>query len=596
MQAQVRAARLSVVHATTCLPMLDRVMDLSLPIYRRRIPFEHAALGLVEPDESLRLQWVRSEGVSTRLLQDAVLPLSVTSLVPVLEAGRPVVRNDLRAWAARHPAAASIRVLLADGMRADIVAPVTTETEAIGVLVLGSTREGAFDEVHLEAAEDWARSIGALFERCQSCREALAAANPDSPACAASVPGAQVVPPPRPEVHGALVDTTRMIREELRMLAEVSERINSGLHLHEVLELIYDSFRRILPVDRMTYARIDPDGHSMHIVWTRSVGHPSSLDPGTPIALGATGLDEVLEAGHVRILSDLRAFLEAHPDSRTTQDLVASGMLSSMTCPLQVDGKPVGFLFLGSHLPGAYDDDHVRIFTIVARQVAMSLQRSWLYAELLDEREKSEELLRNILPVEVAERLKQGPSHLARRYEAVTVLFADLVGFSELATLIEAEELVSRLDLLFSAFDDICERHGVETIKTIGDGYMAAAGLPDPCPDHAARCAEAALDMLEAATRLHGPAGQPLQLRIGLHSGPVVAGVIGHHKLHYDLWGDTVNIASRMQSTGVEGRVQVTGVTADILRYRFVLTRRGPVQLKGRGTVETCFLDGRAAR
>jgi class 3 adenylate cyclase len=211
------------------------------------------------------------------------------------------------------------------------------------------------------------------------------------------------------------------------------------------------------------------------------------------------------------------------------------------------------------------------------------------------EQERSEGLLLNVLPAPIAERLKRGEAVIADGFPEVTVLFADLVDFTSRSAEASPERVVRLLDDLFSAFDRLAERHGLEKIKTIGDAYMAVGGLPDPRPDHAQAVAEMALDLREEVARHRDPAGRPLALRIGIDSGPVVAGVIGRRKFSYDLWGDTVNVASRMESTGVAGCIQVTEQTYRRLRDGYRFERRGPIQVKGKGELVTWFLLGRAA-
>jgi class 3 adenylate cyclase len=213
---------------------------------------------------------------------------------------------------------------------------------------------------------------------------------------------------------------------------------------------------------------------------------------------------------------------------------------------------------------------------------------------LLAEQERSEGLLLNVLPAPIADRLKQGEEVIADRFPEVTVLFADLVDFTASSDRSSPERVVRVLADLFTAFDRLAARHGLEKIKTIGDAYMVAGGLPVPRPDHAEAVAEMALAVREEAGRHRDPAGRPLQVRIGIDSGPVVAGVIGTAKFSYDLWGDTVNTASRMESTGVTGCIQVTERTYRRLRDRYRFERRGPVQVKGKGELVTWFLVGRS--
>jgi class 3 adenylate cyclase len=209
------------------------------------------------------------------------------------------------------------------------------------------------------------------------------------------------------------------------------------------------------------------------------------------------------------------------------------------------------------------------------------------------EQERSEGLLLNVLPAPIAARLKQGEEVIADRFPEVTVLFADLVDFTRRSQATTPEKVVQVLDDLFTAFDRLAERLGLEKIKTIGDAYMVVGGLPEPRPDHAQAVAEMALALREEVVHHLDPAGQPLALRIGIDSGPVVAGVIGTAKFSYDLWGDTVNTASRMESTGTAGCIQVTERTYRRLRGSYRFEPRGAVQVKGKGELVTWYLVGR---
>jgi class 3 adenylate cyclase len=213
--------------------------------------------------------------------------------------------------------------------------------------------------------------------------------------------------------------------------------------------------------------------------------------------------------------------------------------------------------------------------------------------ELRSEREKSEQLLRNILPGSIADRLKQGETTIADNFANVTVLFADLVEFTRLASEVPASQLVQALNEVFSQFDWLVELHGLEKIKTIGDAYMAVAGLPVPRPDHAEAVAAMALDMQNVVARITPPGGGRFEMRIGISSGPVVAGIIGSKKFIYDLWGDTVNIASRMESQGELGCIQVSPYTHELLVATHALRERGPIEVRGKGEMNTYFLVGR---
>jgi len=224
----------------------------------------------------------------------------------------------------------------------------------------------------------------------------------------------------------------------------------------------------------------------------------------------------------------------------------------------------------------------------------LRLQQLQTEKELLQiEKDKSENLLLNILPKAVADRLKGGERTIANGHATVTVLFADLVGFTELARRTTPADLVSLLNGIFTAFDLLVEKHHLEKIKTIGDSYMLAGGIPLERPDHAQAVADIALEMIQTLAALNAEKGTNLRVRIGINTGPIVAGVIGKRKFTYDLWGDTVNLASRMESSGVPGLVHVSESTHESLKAEFDLEERGITQVKGIGEVRTYFLKGR---
>jgi class 3 adenylate cyclase len=213
-------------------------------------------------------------------------------------------------------------------------------------------------------------------------------------------------------------------------------------------------------------------------------------------------------------------------------------------------------------------------------------------AGLVVEHARSERLLLNILPKSISTRLKDDDKGIADGFAEVTVLFADLVGFTELSQRLSPAALVSMLNHVFSAFDDLAAELGLEKIKTIGDCYMVASGLPDSRPDHVEAAARMALGMRSELERINTEAGYGLRLRIGLHTGPVIAGVIGKRKFIYDLWGDTVNTASRMESSGIEQEIQVTRQVYDRIASTFDLDPRGVIKVKGKGELETFMLRG----
>jgi len=264
----------------------------------------------------------------------------------------------------------------------------------------------------------------------------------------------------------------------------------------------------------------------------------------------------------------------------------------------------VGFGARLPHLGPAIGPDQLRLlrpillgglFATLAA-CAHYARRATLIAEAALDRahQRSEELLLNILPPSIARRLKLSGGTIADGFAGVTVLFADIVGFTRLSARLPPERIVDVLNDLFCRFDDLAGKLGLEKIKTIGDCYMVAGGLPEPRPDHADAVAEMGLAMLAIVAEIAGRTGEPMSIRIGIHSGPVVAGVIGKRKFIYDLWGDTVNIASRMESHGVPGAIQLSSASRDLLDDgKFQLHRRGLIEVKGKGEMETWLLEGK---
>jgi len=242
----------------------------------------------------------------------------------------------------------------------------------------------------------------------------------------------------------------------------------------------------------------------------------------------------------------------------------------------------------------------IRVYNMIEVRL-LHQETKELYNRVVAEQKVSERLLLNVLPHAIAERLKGRPEVtaesftelIADSFAEVTVLFADIVEFTKFSVGVSPEVLVDILNDIFTRFDTIADKHGLEKIKTIGDCYMAAAGIPVPVTDHAIRAANMALDMIEAVERYNEHSNYSLRVRIGISTGSVVAGVIGKRKFLYDLWGDVVNTASRMESHGVSGRIQMTESTRQRLGEKFKLEKRGAIEIKGKGEMETWFLNSR---
>jgi class 3 adenylate cyclase len=259
---------------------------------------------------------------------------------------------------------------------------------------------------------------------------------------------------------------------------------------------------------------------------------------------------------HQALLEHVRA------DERTTLEIESAGRTYAL---LPVDVPEFGFI------------------NVYGTDVTAAKERERLARE-------NERLLLNILPEPVASRLRGGEPLIADRFDDVTLMFADVVDFTSLSAMLTPSELVHALNEVFSVFDGLVERYGLEKVKTIGDAYMVVGGMTDGTEDHTARVAAMALDLAGAVGRIEAAARLDIRFRVGIHCGPVVAGVIGTKKFIYDLWGDTVNLASRMESLGVPGRVQVTGAVMERLQGTFELEPRGLIDVKGKGPTPTWFL------
>lgn len=234
-------------------------------------------------------------------------------------------------------------------------------------------------------------------------------------------------------------------------------------------------------------------------------------------------------------------------------------------------------------------------FQIVLTVGAFAAFRTSENAEAALEREyaRSEMLLQSLLPRPIAARLKEHPDDvIADEFDLVSVLFADVVNFTPRASGKRPQDVVRFLDRIFGEFDQLAEKHGLEKIKTIGDAYMVAGGMPVRGGDHTSAMANMALDMIEAASRITHEFGEDVSVRIGLHAGPAVAGVIGRRKPFYDVWGDTINIASRLESSGIPGRIQITPEVKAIIGPQFITEERGVIEIKGKGSMQLFFLNG----
>jgi adenylate cyclase len=284
------------------------------------------------------------------------------------------------------------------------------------------------------------------------------------------------------------------------------------------------------------------------------------------------------------VYTDFGRFFEQH------WSFVQKRLDAKLGYELNAEDETFGHYFSLHFEPVDNEDADVTSNGYAVVSISDITQRRKLEIALRNEHQKSESLLLNILPPPVSERLKDEEKEIVDEFEAASVLFTDLVGFTAFAATVPPKRLIVILNDIFSRFDALTQVHGLEKIKTIGDAYMVAAGVPLTRDDHAQAAVALGLDMLDAVAAFNIENKLNFGIRVGVHSGPLVAGVIGTHKFTYDLWGDTVNIASRMETTGEPGAVHVSAVTADLLPGGFTLTRRAPVQVKGRGEMQTYFV------
>ncbi len=382
--------------------------------------------------------------------------------------------------------------------------------------------------------------------------------------------------------------------KELSFLLQLTHEINEGLLLDEILARAYETLRSVIPCSRLGIALLADDGQTAYTRWVRSDSPEVRLGAGYSAPIRGSSLQRIIESQEPRIINDLEEYLQEHPQSESTRLMIAEGIRSSLTCPLIAMGKPVGFAFFSSRRRDSYRAVHVDMFKLIAGHFAVVVDKGNTYQQTLQEKERSESLLLNVMPARIADRLRSGEETIAECLPDVTVLFADIVDFTDIASSLSPECVVGVLHDVFGQCDRLCDRYGVEKIKTVGDEYMAISG-PSVADGNGplVSVAELALDMLGSVGRVRYPDGRPVRIRIGIHTGPVVAGVIGQKKFAYDIWGDTVNVASRMESTGEPGRIHVTEAVYSRLREEFLFECRGEVEVKGKGGMATYFLDAK---
>ena len=521
------------------------------------------SLALIEPDGvTVRQRWQRTSLPSLRLPENYAGSIASGSLAEVARSGRPRIIDDLELHHGTHPRSESTALMLSAGIRSSFTCPVAHRKKPIGFLFFSSTTPGTYRRVHVETFLRIASSVSSAIAATAAPR------------------------PPRRGGLGALLAglarTLDRAHQERTLIAGISSQLSAGVPLTTVLDHVYGAFSAVIPYDRMGLALIDDD-ETVRLTWARTRATRLCLAPGYGEPLVWTSLGTMLEHRAPRILNDLTVYLHNHPTSSSTALLVQEGMRSSLTCPIYRDDQPLGFLFFSSFVAGAYRRDHAPTYEQIAERIGAAVAKAVAFGEQADAQRAAEALLTQMMPAEVVQRLRQAGGPFADELDEVGVLFADIVGFTDWSRDLAAAQLIAQLDALFGDFDILARKHGVLKIRNIGDGYLAVSGTLDPTPGHLDRLADFGLAMVTRARQVRRPDGAPLELRVGISCGPVVAGVIGRSTFQYDVWGSTVNLASRLEASGSAGRVLVTEWAAARLEREFLTRSMGMVALRGFG-------------
>jgi class 3 adenylate cyclase len=400
--------------------------------------------------------------------------------------------------------------------------------------------------------------------------------------------------------------------QNLTLISQIGKLVTSSLEIRDILLAIYQNIQDFIKIELLMFGQIDETSNSVKFknILVKGEYLPGMLKE----SLNTENLSSLILTEQKEIISNN---LELDfPNFKKNIDKQSGFDVQSIAYfPLKSHAELVGILAFQNSEKDSFREHQINFLRDMANFIAIGVDNANAYKKLSKrnkelrgtleeirnlnegleiEKQKSENLLLNILPYSIAERLKSGENTIADFFESATVLFADIVGFSKLSVEIGSpKKLVTILNNIFSNFDFIASSYNLEKIKTIGDCYMLAGGIPEPSEDHAERCALAAMDMLEQLKYVQEEVGTQVNFRIGLHTGAIVAGVIGKKKFVYDLWGDTVNTASRMESHGIAGKIHCSHAFYELLKDKFIFENRGEIEVKGKGIMNTYFLLGK---
>jgi class 3 adenylate cyclase len=387
------------------------------------------------------------------------------------------------------------------------------------------------------------------------------------------------------EEHQALSGKVNLIESsisQITLITDIGKDITSSLGLTEILEKVFKYIYSSMVAEEVHLLIQKNDQKIYYVITSKSIqlipngewtNHPDNVLNWSFANNKELVLQDAIHNYEQYVFSKIKLY-----DTREAASVVSF--------PFGFNTEQTGSIAVLCTKQNALDQYHLDFVKSLASYIAVAIDNSNLFEELDDEKKKSEKLLRNILPEEIATELKERGSIEPKQYHHVTVLFTDFVNFTGISSQMTATELVQEIHQNFTAFDAIMEKHGLEKIKTIGDAYMAVCGLPHERTNHAECAVRAALDIQAYMFKNGGK----FQIRIGLNSGPVVAGVVGVKKYAYDIWGDTVNVASRMESNSEAGKVNISGSTYELIKSEFVCEHRGKIPAKNKGEIDMYFV------
>ncbi len=553
-----------------CCGIAQQLCDFLFVSLEGALPFDRIAIAGIAGDQ-LTQRAVRARLDDRTLGNGYQGTLRRGTLASVLASGQARVLNDLAAYARLADLASPTQQLVQEGYLASLTCPLEHEGEPVGLLFFNAREREVYRPEHVEVVQRIAPMVARMLASCVGLD--------DTPSLATLT-----------HSLASIGRAARAASEEEVLIARVLDRVREGVVVDDVLDRVYEHLHALIPYDRIGFAAIE--GDRVVARWARS-RFPMHLPRGYSQRLASTSLRAVIESGTPRILNDLEGHLARHPYSQSTRLIVDEGHRASLTFFLGTREAPLGFLFFSCATASVYSHAHVARLRRLTAPLTAALEKARLYEDLAIARGRAEELLRVLMPASIAGRLQAGETDLADEHDA-TVMFADLVAFTEWSTPLKPIELLTTLRSLYARVHESAMRHGVTRIRIMGDGYMAAAGVADDPDDHAARLARHALDVVEIVRQTSAPDGRPLEVRVGVNTGPVICGVLGGEDLHYDVWGPSVSMAARLESHGAPGRVQVSEETARRLRGRFDLEARGDVTIKGLGSRKTFWLNADA--